>query len=68
MSNADPVSSLSPRRRHLASFEHAYAVALQMRREGGKHLFIVGTKNPLQPFRVAQQAPADGEAVLALVA
>lgn len=68
MSNADPVQLLSPRRRQLASFEHAYAVALQIRRQSGVRQFILCTGDPLQPYRTTSRAPARDERVMALVA
>ena len=57
-----------PRRSHLASFENAYAVAVQLRAASGLEHFIVQTGNPLQPYRVARERPIAPEIVQALVA
>ena len=62
------VLTLSARRRHLASFENAYAVAVQLRETTGARQFVVRTANPLQPFRVSDLRPCGTETVLALVA
>jgi hypothetical protein len=64
---------LSPRRAELASFEHAYAVALRMRAETGRRQLILRTGNPVQPYRVApagtgQSGTDRAGRVLALVA
>lgn len=59
---------LSPRRQRLASFEHAYAVALRKRGQSGRSHFIVRTGNPVQPFRTTSRAPQRDEQILALVA
>ncbi|MBB5712391.1 hypothetical protein [Sphingomonas xinjiangensis] len=58
----------SPRRACLASLENAYAVAVRIREASGVDQFVVGTGNPMQPFRVAAERPAAPEMVLALVA
>lgn len=60
-------AGLSPRRAHLASFEHAYAVALQQRRATGRHQFIVQTGNPLQPFRTSPIMAREQETLLAII-
>lgn len=62
------VIPFSARRSRLASFENAYAVAVQLRETTGVDQFVVRTDNPVQPFRVAQACPEHPEAVLALVA
>lgn len=73
MSTCSSTSRLSPRRAELASFEHAYVVALRMRAETGRVQIILRTGHPLQPYRVvpsgadAAQTKVD-ETVLALVA
>lgn len=61
-------TGLSPRRAELASFEHAYAVAVQRRRASGMLQFVVSTGNPLQPFRTISGSPNSSERMLALVA
>lgn len=55
-------------RRTLASFENAYAVAVQLRENTGIDQFVVRTGNPAQPFRVSRREPQHPESVLALVA
>ena len=54
-----PTPSLSPVRATLASFEHAYAVALRLRTASGSDLFVIRTGDPARPFRVAPRPPAD---------
>jgi hypothetical protein len=58
----------SPLRARLASFEHAYAVAVQRRRETGRNQLVVRTNNPMQPFRVTTTAPQRDENLLLQVA
>ena len=55
-------------RRSLASFENAYAVAVQLRENTGVDQFVVRTGNSVQPFRVSRREPQHPETVLALVA
>lgn len=59
---------LSPRRQSLASFENAYAVAVQIRDTSGVDQFIVSTGNALQPYRVTPDQPSQQETLLARVA
>ena len=54
--------------RSLASFENAYAVAVQLRETTGVDQFVVRTGDPVQPFRVSKREPRHPETVLALVA
>jgi hypothetical protein len=49
--------ALSPRREVLASFEHAYAVAVQRRCASGIPQFVIRTGDELQPFRVTSRRP-----------
>ncbi len=58
----------SARRTRLASFENAYAVAVQLRATTGIDQFVVRTDNPIQPFRVSRHSPQHPETALALVA
>lgn len=58
---------LSPLRARLASFDHAYALAVQMRRATDRSQFVVRTGNPIQPIRVTDHMPRDGGALLALL-
>lgn len=59
---------LSTRRSALASFDHAYAVAVQLREATGAEQLVIRTGNSVQPFRVSRQEPRHPEEVLALVA
>ncbi|QCB53926.1 hypothetical protein E5675_05420 [Sphingopyxis sp. PAMC25046] len=60
--------ALSPLRARLASFDHAYAVAIQLRGTTGRGQFILWTGNPIQPFRVSPTLPPLGEQLLVWVA
>ena len=62
------IANPSPKRRSLASFENAYAVAVQLRETTGIDQFVVLTADPVQPFRVSRREPRHPETVLALVA
>ncbi|WP_375244148.1 hypothetical protein [Sphingomonas parapaucimobilis] len=62
------VTTLSPRRGRLASFENAYAVAVQLRETTGTDQYVIGTGDPVQPFRVSRHEPAPADTVCALVA
>ncbi|WP_333574091.1 hypothetical protein [Sphingomonas sp.] len=62
------IPNLSPLRGELASFENAYAVAVQIREARGAEQFVVATGDPFQPFRVTEVAPIGQERFLALVA
>ena len=55
-------------RRSLASFENAYAVAIQLRETTGVDQFVVRTGNAAQPFRVSRQKPQAPETMQVLVA
>jgi len=54
-------------RARLASFAHAYAVAVQRREETGDAQFVTRTGNPLQPHRVSASPPAANETLLLLI-
>lgn len=54
-------------RARLASFAHAYAVAVQRRNETGDAQFVMRTGDPLQPFRVSSSPPGMTETLLALI-
>lgn len=58
---------LSSLRARLASFEHAYAVALRLRAQTGLDQFVVRTGDPFQPVRVTQITPASTDTLLAQV-
>ncbi|EQB16527.1 MULTISPECIES: hypothetical protein [Sphingobium] len=52
----------------LATFDHAYAVALQKRRETGRPQFVLRTGDPRQPFRVSATGPKRDQALMTLIA
>lgn len=62
------MAHLSPLRARLASFEHAYVVAIRLRQATGTGQFIIRTGNLLQPVRIAPKPPADASTLIALVA
>ena len=64
-----PLSSaaLSICRARLASFEHAYAVAVQRKTHGGRDQFILATGDAVQPYRITSRRPSDGDTVLAVI-
>lgn len=59
--------ALSPWRSSLASFENAYAVAIQLRQRTEVDQFVVCTNDPIQPYRVSRARPENPETLLALV-
>lgn len=61
------MQSFSPLRERLASFEHAYALATQLRRATGRDQFVIRTGDPIQPIRVTSQPPEESCRLLALV-
>jgi hypothetical protein len=61
------MTKLSPLRARMASFEHAYAVAIQCRHETGADQYIVRTDEPSRPFRVTWRAPSSGETLMVRV-
>ena len=68
MTNVSSLQPCSSKRAALASFDHAYAVALQRRRETGRPHFVLRTGDPLQPFRVSSTGPQRCQALMTLVA
>ncbi|MDB5581517.1 MAG: hypothetical protein JWR80_6693 [Bradyrhizobium sp.] len=54
-------------RARLASFAHAYAVAVQRRNDTGDAQFVTQTANPLQPYRVSASPPEASETLLTLI-
>jgi len=62
------MSIIAPAARTLASFDNAYAVAVQLREATGVNQFVVRTGNPIQPFRVSRLRPQAPETMLAQVA
>lgn len=59
---------ISSRRAELASFDHAYAVAIQRREAGETHQLVIQTGDPIQPYRVVAGEAANDGRVLARVA
>lgn len=57
----------SSKRARLASLQHAYAVATQLRRTTGRDQFVVRSGDPLQPVGVLAVPPSDAGLVMALV-
>lgn len=51
------VTTLSPRRSRLASFENAYAVAVQLRETTGTDQYVIGTGVPSNPSASAGASP-----------
>src|SRR3546814_1026046 len=56
MTSACPMQPCSSKRAALASFDHAYAVAIRMRHATGHPQFVLRTGDPLQPFRVSSRS------------
>ncbi|WP_157217988.1 hypothetical protein [Flavisphingomonas formosensis] len=59
--------SHSPLRARLASFEHAYLLAIRLRTTTGHHQFVVRTYDRIQPVRVVSDRPAEPAHLLAEV-
>lgn len=55
-------------RARLASFPHAYAVALQLRAQTGAYQYIIRSSDPLRPVRVSASPPKGADEILAFVA
>ncbi|WP_030539285.1 hypothetical protein [Sphingobium sp. DC-2] len=68
MTNLCSTQPCSSKRAALASFDHAYAVALRMRHETGRPQLVLRTGDPLQPFRVSSTGPQHRQALMTLVA
>jgi hypothetical protein len=60
-------SPRSSKRAALASYDHAYAVAVQKQRETGRPQFVLRTGDPLQPFRVSNSGPQRHQSVMTLI-
>lgn len=52
----------------LATYDRAYAVAIQKRRETGRPQFVLRTGDPLQPFRVSATGPKRAQSLMTLIA
>lgn len=61
-----PLLALALRAR-LASFAHAYALAVRLRESTGADQFVIRTASPMQPVRVSPHPPECGEVLLAVV-
>jgi hypothetical protein len=59
------MQTVSSARARLASFLHAYAVAVRLREATGLDQFVVRTGDPMQPFRVTATPPVEPERPLA---
>lgn len=59
---------LSPVRERLASFDHAYTLALRLRGETGVPHYVVRGVLPIQPYRVTMRPPDWPDRWLAMVA
>lgn len=68
MTAATFTQTRSSKRAILASYEHAYAVAVQKHRETGTPQFVLRTGNPLQPFRVSGASPPSRSTLMTLIA
>lgn len=68
MTLAHQSDPLSPQRARLASFDHAYAVALRLRHATGRLHYVVRTHDPLQPHRVTDRQPPQPDHTLAMIA
>lgn len=55
-------------RRHLATFDNAYAVAIRLKESTGDDQYVVRTPNASQPFRVSPSAPRDMRTLVSLIA
>lgn len=62
------MTQLSPLRARLASFDHAYALAIRLSALSDHELFVVRTGNPIQPYRVTARPPANDEKMVLHVA
>ena len=68
MLHDSPAAPLSPLRKRLASFDHAYMLALRLRGETGVPHYVVHGPMPLQPYRVTMRPPDWPDRWLAMVA
>lgn len=62
------MATLSPLRKKLASFDHAYIVAIRLRDATGAEQYIVRTGLALQPYRVVPAELGHDTHIMALVA
>lgn len=57
----------SSKRARLASYDHAYAVAVQRKRETGRPQFVLRTGDSFQPFQVSTSGPQRHQSVMTLI-
>jgi hypothetical protein len=62
------MKSVSFPRRHLATFDNAYAVAIRLKESTGADQYVIRTPNAAQPFRVLPSAPRDKRTLVSLIA
>ncbi|GLT01034.1 hypothetical protein GCM10007897_24250 [Sphingobium jiangsuense] len=62
------MTRLSSLRARLASFDHAYLLAIRLSERSDQELFVVRTGNPIQPYRVTARPPANDEQMVLRVA
>lgn len=67
MNRAIPTDTGAPKAT-LATYENAYAVAVQRRRETGQPQFVLRTEDSVQPFRVTSTGPGRRQTLLTLIA
>ena len=58
----------SPLRAQLASFDHAYSLAIRKWETTGRPQFVLRTGDPIQPFRITETRPAMDEGLVLHVA
>lgn len=68
MRHLHEADALSPLRARLASFDHAYVVALRLRCATGRLHYVIRTHDPLQPHRVTDRQPSRPDRTLAMIA
>lgn len=62
------MNTVSIPRRHLATFDNAYAVAIRLKESTGDDQYVVRTPDAAQPFRVLRSAPRDMRTLVSLIA
>lgn len=62
------MSAFSPLRAKLASYENAYAVAVQRRIASGRRQYVIRTGDAVQAYRVTAEPPLPEDELLTMVA
>lgn len=62
------MNTITIRRRHLATFDNAYAVAVRLKESTGDNQYVVSNPDAAQPFRVLTSAPRDTGTIVSLIA